>query len=176
MPIAQYRASPRITHLFNLSPAPKSQKNVRRFLFVVCITLTSFSTISKSALVEVIAQVEEEQQAGETRVKSHGLEVVNLKLVSKEVRLQSSNVSRKLVSSISQWSMSRAWVSINMQFRSSRTWAPVNLDRIQHWIDQGRLKSSPEQPITARELLVSGCIHNVHDGVKLLGSVSDKNF
>ncbi|KZT69059.1 ribosomal protein L15 [Daedalea quercina L-15889] len=50
------------------------------------------------------------------------------------------------------------------------TWAPVNLDRIQHWIDQGRLSSSPESPITARELLLSGCIHNVHDGVKLLAN------
>lgn len=56
-------------------------------------------------------------------------------------------------------------------FREGKTWAPVNLDRIQHWIDQGRLTSSPERPITARELLHSGCIHNVHDGVKLLGNV-----
>ncbi|KAI0928210.1 hypothetical protein AcW1_005525 [Taiwanofungus camphoratus] len=53
---------------------------------------------------------------------------------------------------------------------SGKTWAPVNLDRIQHWIDTGRLSSSPENPITARELLLSGCIHNVHDGVKLLGN------
>ncbi|KAI0736905.1 ribosomal protein L15 [Fomitopsis betulina] len=51
-----------------------------------------------------------------------------------------------------------------------KTWAPVNLDRIQHWIDQGRLESSPDKPITARELLLSGCIHNAHDGVKLLGN------
>ncbi|KAH7889864.1 ribosomal protein L15 [Phlebopus sp. FC_14] len=50
-----------------------------------------------------------------------------------------------------------------------KTYAAVNLDRIQHWIDQGRLHSSPEQPITARELLLSGCVHNVHDGIKLLG-------
>ncbi|KZT11451.1 ribosomal protein L15 [Laetiporus sulphureus 93-53] len=54
------------------------------------------------------------------------------------------------------------------------TWAPVNLDRIQHWIDQGRLESSPEKPITARELLLSGCIHDVHDGVKLLGNGADQ--
>ncbi|KAF7304644.1 Ribosomal-L18e/L15P domain-containing protein [Mycena kentingensis (nom. inval.)] len=53
--------------------------------------------------------------------------------------------------------------------RNEKTWAPVNLDRIQHWIDQGRLTSSPENPITARELLLSGCIHNAHDGVKVLG-------
>ncbi|GBE82532.1 ribosomal protein L18e/L15P [Sparassis latifolia] len=54
--------------------------------------------------------------------------------------------------------------------QTAKTWAPVNLDRIQHWIDQGRLQSTPDNPITARELLLSGCIHNVHDGVKLLGN------
>ncbi|KDQ60568.1 hypothetical protein JAAARDRAFT_31535 [Jaapia argillacea MUCL 33604] len=53
--------------------------------------------------------------------------------------------------------------------QNAKVWAPVNLDRIQHWIDQGRLTSSPDKPITARELLLSGCIHNAHDGVKVLG-------
>ncbi|RXW24134.1 hypothetical protein EST38_g1697 [Candolleomyces aberdarensis] len=53
--------------------------------------------------------------------------------------------------------------------QNQKTWAPVNLDRVQHWISQGRLTSSPENPITARELLLSGCVHNVHDGIKLLG-------
>ncbi|KAG8217363.1 ribosomal protein L15 [Butyriboletus roseoflavus] len=51
-----------------------------------------------------------------------------------------------------------------------KTYAAVNLDRLQHWIDQGRLHSTPEKPITARELLLSGCVHNVHDGIKLLGN------
>ena len=54
--------------------------------------------------------------------------------------------------------------------RSARTWAPVNLDRIQAWVNQGRLASSPARPITARELLLSGCVHDAHDGVKLLGN------
>ncbi|KAJ7197279.1 ribosomal protein L18e/L15P [Mycena pura] len=53
--------------------------------------------------------------------------------------------------------------------RNEKQWAVVNLDRIQHWIDEGRLTSSPEHPITARELLLSGCIHDVHDGIKILG-------
>ncbi|KAF7983115.1 hypothetical protein HWV62_24067 [Athelia sp. TMB] len=53
--------------------------------------------------------------------------------------------------------------------QNDKTWAPVNLDRLQHWINQGRLDSSPSKPITARELLLSGCIHDVHDGIKLLG-------
>ena len=48
----------------------------------------------------------------------------------------------------------------------------MNLDRLQHWIDQGRLSSSPENPITARQLFLSGCVHDVHDGIKLLGNVS----
>jgi hypothetical protein len=56
--------------------------------------------------------------------------------------------------------------------RTGKTWAPVNLERIQSWIDQGRLTSSSTHPITARELLLSGCIHDVHDGVKVLGDVS----
>ncbi|QRV86543.1 ribosomal proteins 50S-L15, 50S-L18e, 60S-L27A [Ceratobasidium sp. AG-Ba] len=53
--------------------------------------------------------------------------------------------------------------------QTGKTWAPVNLERIQSWIDQGRLVSTPAAPITARELLLSGCIHDVHDGVKVLG-------
>jgi len=53
--------------------------------------------------------------------------------------------------------------------QNAKVYAPVNLDRIQHWIDQGRLVSSPDKPITARDLLLSGCIHDVHDGIKILG-------
>lgn len=44
--------------------------------------------------------------------------------------------------------------------------SPVNLDRIQDWIDQGRI--DPKLPITVRELCKSRCIHGVKDGVKLL--------
>jgi large subunit ribosomal protein L15 len=64
----------------------------------------------------------------------------------------------------------------SLLYRNAKTWAPVNLDRLQHWIDQGRITSSPEQPITARELLLSKCIHNVHDGIKILGDVSSLNL
>jgi len=46
--------------------------------------------------------------------------------------------------------------------------SPVNLNRIQYWINQGRL--NPRKPITLKELNRSGCIHGVaKDGVKLLG-------
>lgn len=67
--------------------------------------------------------------------------------------------------------LSRPWLEFTLCYRNAKTYAPINLDRIQHWIDQGRLQSTPENPITARELLLSGCIHDVHDGVKLLGDV-----
>ncbi|ESK96827.1 50s ribosomal protein l15 [Moniliophthora roreri MCA 2997] len=56
--------------------------------------------------------------------------------------------------------------------QNAKTWAPINLDRLQHWIDQGKITSSPENPITARELLLSGCVHDVHNGIKLLGDGS----
>jgi large subunit ribosomal protein L15 len=45
--------------------------------------------------------------------------------------------------------------------------ATVNLDRIQSWIDQGRL--NPSLPITIKELHSSGCINRPIDGVKILG-------
>ncbi|KAF2000803.1 ribosomal protein L15 [Amniculicola lignicola CBS 123094] len=49
----------------------------------------------------------------------------------------------------------------------------VNLDRIQDWIDQGRI--NPALPITMRELHKSRCLHGVKkDGVKLLGRNADK--
>ena len=44
--------------------------------------------------------------------------------------------------------------------------SPVNLDRIQSWIDQGRL--DPSKTITMKELNDSRCLHGVKDGVKLL--------
>ncbi|KAF9792330.1 ribosomal protein L15 [Thelephora terrestris] len=53
--------------------------------------------------------------------------------------------------------------------QNTKEYAAVNLDRLQYWVDQGRLVSTPEQPITARELLLSGCVHDVKDGIKILG-------
>lgn len=48
--------------------------------------------------------------------------------------------------------------------------SPINLDRIQSWIDQGRLDVS--KPITIKELNESRCLHGIKDGVKLLARVS----
>ena len=44
--------------------------------------------------------------------------------------------------------------------------SPVNLDRIQAWIDAGRI--NPAKPITLKELTATRAIHGVKDGVKLL--------
>ncbi|KGO70481.1 Ribosomal protein L15, bacterial-type [Penicillium italicum] len=45
--------------------------------------------------------------------------------------------------------------------------ATVNLDRLQYWIDQGRI--NPKLPITLKELYKSGCISRPIDGLKILG-------
>jgi large subunit ribosomal protein L15 len=54
----------------------------------------------------------------------------------------------------------------DLHCRFSVEMSPINLDRIQSWIDQGRL--DPTQPITVKELNDSRCLHGVKDGVKLL--------
>ncbi len=47
---------------------------------------------------------------------------------------------------------------------------PLNLDRLQHWIDMGRL--DPSRVITLKDLHASGIIvGRIRDGVKLLGNV-----
>ncbi|RMZ70415.1 50S ribosomal subunit L15 [Pyrenophora seminiperda CCB06] len=51
--------------------------------------------------------------------------------------------------------------------------SPINLDRIQEWIDQGRL--DPKKPITMKELAKSRCLHGVkRHGVKLLARNPEK--
>ena len=50
--------------------------------------------------------------------------------------------------------------------------SPINLNRIQEWINAGRL--DPTQPITMRELNKSNCLHGVKDGVKLLARGKDE--
>ena len=49
---------------------------------------------------------------------------------------------------------------------------PVNLDRVQSWVDQGRL--DPTKPITIKELSDSRCVTNIKDGVKLLARGSEQ--
>jgi len=47
--------------------------------------------------------------------------------------------------------------------------SPLNVDRLQSWIDQGRI--DPSRPITMKELHESRCLHGIKDGVKLLARV-----
>lgn len=51
-----------------------------------------------------------------------------------------------------------------------KDYQPLNLDRLQFWIESGRIDAT--QTITMKHLLDSRCIHNIEDGVKLLGDVS----
>lgn len=46
---------------------------------------------------------------------------------------------------------------------------PLNLNRLQEWIDAGRI--DPSKPITFKELVETRCIHGIKDGVKLLVKV-----
>ena len=50
--------------------------------------------------------------------------------------------------------------------------SPINLNRIQEWINAGRL--DPTKPITRVELNASRCLHGVKDGVKLLARGKDE--
>ncbi|KAF8532842.1 ribosomal protein L18e/L15P [Trichophaea hybrida] len=46
--------------------------------------------------------------------------------------------------------------------------SPLNLDKLQQWIDAGRI--DPTKPITFKELLDTRAVHGIKDGVKLLGN------
>ena len=56
--------------------------------------------------------------------------------------------------------------------RFSSDFVPLNLDRLQSWIQQGRI--DPNRPITIRELIQSRCTSGVKDGVKLLAGGSEQ--
>jgi hypothetical protein len=57
----------------------------------------------------------------------------------------------------------------NRYCRFKEEMAEVNLDKLQSWVDQGRL--NPSRPITMIELVKSGCVSSVRDGIKLLSRV-----
>lgn len=49
--------------------------------------------------------------------------------------------------------------------------SPLNLDKLQSWINQGRI--DPSKPITLKELVESRCLHGTpKDGVKILAKVN----
>lgn len=47
----------------------------------------------------------------------------------------------------------------------------VNLDKLQEWIDAGRI--DPTKPITPRELVLSNLVGTIKDGIKLLARGAD---
>ena len=49
---------------------------------------------------------------------------------------------------------------------------PLNLNKLQAWVDQGRIDAS--KPITIKELGESRCVNNAKDGVKLLARGSEE--
>ncbi|CAG8798296.1 20090_t:CDS:2, partial [Gigaspora rosea] len=68
-----------------------------------------------------------------------------------------------------QTSISVAFPKRGFHNRNEKTYAPLNLDRLQHWINTGRI--DPSQTITMKHLLDTRCVHGVKDGVKLLADV-----
>ncbi len=54
----------------------------------------------------------------------------------------------------------------------SEDFVPLNLDRLQSWVDQGRI--DPLRPITIKELGQSRCVCNITEGVKLLSRGSEQ--
>ena len=59
--------------------------------------------------------------------------------------------------------------------RKQKFFSPLNLNRLQFFIDSGRL--NPEEPITMYHLWRSGAVGGrIKDGVKLLGTVSPPYF
>ncbi|KAF0389950.1 ribosomal protein L15 [Gigaspora margarita] len=69
-----------------------------------------------------------------------------------------------------QTSISVAFPKRGFHNRNEKTYAPLNLDRLQHWINTGRI--DPSQTITMKHLLDTRCVHGVKDGVKLLADGS----
>ena len=59
--------------------------------------------------------------------------------------------------------------------RKQKFFSPLNLNRLQFFIDSGRL--NPKEPITMYHLWRSGAVGGrIKDGVKLLGTVSPPYF
>lgn len=60
-------------------------------------------------------------------------------------------------------------------FRFSPVMSPLNLDKLQSWIDKGRI--DPSKPITLKELVESRCLHGTpKHGVKILAKVGMANI
>ena len=62
-----------------------------------------------------------------------------------------------------------AWQNffVNVEDRHAPRMAEVNIDKLQEWIDAGRI--DPTQQITPKELHLSNLVGTIKDGIKLLG-------
>lgn len=138
------------------------------------LTRSFFTRQSVSDAARALVEAEPPDEV--TRAKKHALVTANQKPVSKVARRRSLAVFQSVDSQICPSRVPKAILFVILTSllhpgSTRKEYAPLNLDRIQHWIDQGRLSSSPEKPITARELLLSNCVHDVKAGIKLLASV-----
>ena len=138
--------------------------------------LTVFFFTRKNASDVDKAPVAAARLVGATKASSHVPATGNPSLASKEARPPLQGDSRNAASSTCEYphyDIRLLSSSDTSRFSTAKEYAPINLDRLQHWIKQGRLTSTPDKPITAQDLLLSGCVHGVKDGVKLLGAVSE---
>ena len=55
--------------------------------------------------------------------------------------------------------------------KSERNFETLGLNKIQEFIDKGRLKVKPNELITMRDLWLAGLVTQVGDGLKLLAGV-----
>lgn len=126
---------------------------------------TRAHTTKGSEEVEALVQAKEKPQVGVTKVKDS---MAKYLLDSQEVK----RLTRILMEfEVLKTRMLHNWrvVSSLNRSRFKEEMTTVNLDRIQSWIDQGRI--NPSRPITLVELVKSGCVGRIADGVKLLARV-----
>lgn len=104
-----------------------------------------------------------------TRVRRRMERCLEISMVVKH-RMKSSRVTEVLRTSMYKVEPLGQLLLMQTSIRFSVDMSPINLDRIQAWIDAGRL--NPNLPITIKELQESRCVHGIKDGVKLLGRAS----
>ena len=165
------RAAAKKVHLFNISPAPGSLQHVRTFCHSLFPSFNESTAKTSWKRSRVWFRRHLRSWAQRTKVKIRSWPKARLRgwtnphnKVDPQARFLQPVRCPLAMSPLSL-------VNQGKPFRNTMEYAAVNVDRLQHWVDQGRLVSTSEQPITARELLLSGCVHDVKDGIKILGDV-----
>ncbi|OLL23101.1 54S ribosomal protein L10, mitochondrial [Neolecta irregularis DAH-3] len=67
-----------------------------------------------------------------------------------------------------QTPITRLFPKVGFKNPNAKCLSVLNLDKLQQWIDEGRLDASKR--ITMKHLLKTRCVHVIKDGVKLLGA------